>query len=121
MVQPELKYLLCTDVDDLVTYRPRNEAFTLFVQAIVGPRGADGEESFGLNICSSDWVKQNCNEPMLGLHLLIVPSYNYDEIVHFVSKVVTSCQAETWHACALKLQRLGSWEFEDYDELRGGS
>ncbi len=89
MIQPELRYLLCTDVHDLVTYRPADESFRLFVQAIVGPRGAEGEESFGFTICSSEWVEQNCIEPMLGLHLLIVPSYNYDQIIHFVSKIVT--------------------------------
>lgn len=118
MVQPELKHLLSADVPNLQRYRPEAEAFALFVQAIVGPRGQDGEESFGFTICSPEWIKEHCVEPMLGVHLLIVPSYEYDRIVRFVSKIIAACAAETWQQCAVKLQRLGGWEFEDYDAGR---
>src|SRR5205085_793592 len=106
-----------TEVDDLRAYRPADEAFTLFVQAMIGPIGEKGEESFGFTICSSEWIRQNCTEPMLGLHLLIVSSYDYDRVLQFVSKIVSACGAETWYDCALKPQRLGSWEFEDHHSL----
>jgi hypothetical protein len=109
VIQPELKHLLSADVPDMQAFRPPDEAFALSVQAIVGPRGQRGEESFGFRICSPKWIEHNCAEPMLGVHFLIVPSYNYDQIMRFVSKIVTACAAETWQECALKLQRLGTW------------
>jgi hypothetical protein len=119
VIQPELKHLLCPDVVDLKAYRPGTAAFSLFVQAVVGPRGAEGEESFGFTICTPDWMKERCvAEPLLGLHHLIVPSYNYDQIVLFVSRFVDRCAAETWQQVACKLQQLGSWEFEDYQPGR---
>ena len=118
MSQPELKHLLCTDVIDLKEYRPATNAFALFVQAIVGPRGSEGEESFGFLICTPDWIKEHhAAEPLLGLHHLIVASYNYDQIVRFVSEFVTRCAADTWQEVAAKLQRLGNWEFEDYQPV----
>lgn len=115
MVQPEIKHVLSFDVPDLRSYRPEEEAFAVFVRAIIGPHGERGEESFDFTVCSPEWIKQHCTEPMLGLHLLIVPSYNYEQFTKFLEKLVRACAAETWDECASKLQRIGSWEFEGYE------
>ena len=115
MVQPELRHLLSPNVADLKVYRPDDEAFAIFLQAIVGPRGREAGESFCFTVCSPQWIEQNCVEPMLGVHFLIVPSFNYDQTVGFVSKIVNASAAETWAECAIKLQRLGAWEFDGYE------
>ena len=80
--------------------------------------GNQEKSLFAFGSAVRKWIEQNCTEPMLGVHLLLVPSYNYRQIIQFVSKIATACAAETWRECAVKLQRLGSWEFEDYSERR---
>ena len=113
-VQPELKRLHSPDVD-LERYRPESESFGFLVQAMVGPTGIDSEESFSFMLCSPSWLAGHyANEIVLGAHHLIVPRYEYQRVLDFVAKFVSSCGANTWTEVAQKLSRLGSWEFSGY-------
>jgi hypothetical protein len=80
-----------------------------------GPKGTKGEESFDFTICTPQWFSERYDgEIILGLHHLIVPSYDYTKIVEFISKFASGCFGKDWKEVAQKLSRLGSWEFEDY-------
>lgn len=114
-MQAELRQLISPDTPDLERYRPDNEAFAISVQAIVGPNGAEGEESFDFTICTPEWIRQRYgDEIIIGLHHLIVPSYDHAKIAAFIEKFVSTCFGDNWTEVARKLTRLGSWEFEDY-------
>ncbi len=114
MMQAELKRLH-SDIFDLEHYRPEKEAFGISVQALFGPKGTNGEESFGFTICTPQWFSERHDgEIILGLHYLIVPSYDYAKIIGFISKFASGCLGKDWKEVARKLSRLGSWEFEDY-------
>ena len=117
----ELKWLHSPGIYDLEKYKPANpEKFApgLFLQAIVGPQGLPGEESFNIEVCTPKWLEGICGEDdvIMGRHRLIVRYYNYGRIVDFIKRYLRGCSGENWKEVGEKVARLGHWEFEDYRE-----
>ena len=87
-----IKYLYSPDINgDLREYNPlRNDNFSFLLQMIVGPKDAEGEESFELNVCTPQWLMTNLqNDSILfGRHRLIVLEFNYERIVRHLTKYV---------------------------------
>jgi len=101
------------DVESLEDYVPPEQAFCVFLQLLIGPKGASGEESFNLQVCSPEWLKQQVL-PMVGRHLLIVSRFDLREIHDFLQGAIDLIEADTWLEVAKKVARIGKWEFEDY-------
>ena len=117
----ELRGLYSPDIDDLEQYRPANpESFAFLLQAIVGPNGEDGEESFDIEVCTPKWMDQNfgLEDVRTGQHLLIIKEYNYQRIVRFIENYLMHCSGEDWAEVAKKVADMGHWEFENYTELK---
>lgn len=115
----ELKWLHCPDIYDLERYQPEDpEKFAFLLQAMVGPKGEEGEESFDIEVCTPRWLEEtySMDEIIVGRHYLIVREYNYPRIVAAIKKFLQSCSGENWNAVGEKVSRLGKWEFEDYTE-----
>ena len=53
----------------------------------------------------------------MGRHLLIVEAINQRKVELFVEDRLRRISADTWDDVALKIGRLGYWEFEDYTEF----
>jgi hypothetical protein len=102
------------DFQDLEQYDPPNAAFSIFLQLLIGPEAGSGEESFDIDVCSPRWLETQAL-PMIGRHLLIVERFDFPVIRHFLETTVAQMEDDTWHGLALKLARIGHWEFEDYD------
>jgi hypothetical protein len=49
-----------------------------------------------------------------GRHHLIVTGFDLAKIRSYLTGYAGTCSAKTWHEAAMKLSRLGHWEFEDY-------
>jgi DNA-binding transcriptional LysR family regulator len=49
-----------------------------------------------------------------GRHHLIVTGFDLAKIRSCLTGYARTCSAKTWHEAAMKLSRLGHWEFEDY-------
>ena len=122
-MQAELKRLHSPDVPDLRNYRPESaDCFGLLLQALIGPSGHEGEESFDMVVCTPEWLKQKYpNEIISGAHYLIVPHFDYEELERFISSFARRSCGGTWQEIAHKLSRLGKWEFEDYREEQNGA
>lgn len=117
MIRANLKQLYCPDLPNLEEYiPPQPERFGLFVQAMFGPEGSEGEESFDIVICTPGWLEEQVRDKgiLIGRHHLIVKDYDLNRIRTFLIKYAETCLGETWDAVAEKLARLGHWEFEDY-------
>jgi len=112
----ELKRLHSPDVLDLRSWLPASDEFAILVQILAAPQGSPGEESFDVTVCSTAWIAQRAREERIidGRHHLVVDHFDYDRLYQYISGYVSSCEGPTWQDVALRLGRLGRWEFEDY-------
>lgn len=115
-MKAELKRLHSPDADDLRTFVPPDpERFYLVVQAMIGPEGEDASESFDIVVCSGEWMREKSQRgPIVGLHHIVMANYDYDALARAIRGFCERCEATTWQAVAVKLGRLGRWEFDDY-------
>jgi len=116
MMRAELKGISSPDVE-LGTYWPEDETcFGFLIEALIGPEGEKGADLFQIMVCTPDWIKANYSDrkAVWGRHMLIVLDYDLLEIKSTISRYVESCTADDWYGLALKLSRIGGWEFEDY-------
>jgi len=116
-MKAELKGIHSPDIDDLSQYRPADAGnFGFLLQAMAGPKGQEGEESFDVMICTPKWLVENheSHEIIFGYHHIMVFEYDYSRIVGAIDKYVRGCTGDNWNEIATKLSRMGKWEFEDY-------
>jgi len=83
---------------------------------MVGPSDKDGAESFDILVCTPSWLQSELatNKVLSGRGTIIVSEYDYDEIVRYLEKEIALCHDNDWSKAALKLSRIGFWEYEDY-------
>lgn len=113
----EIKFFHSTDVYNLELYQPKKEDdFCILLQVMAGPENKEGEESFDITVCTPNWLINNYNKDdiIIGRHHLIVFKYDWLIIKKTIMDYVNNCTGNDWYECALKLSRLGRWEFEDY-------
>ena len=116
-MQAQLRRLHSPDVIELTTFRPEeSDCFGFLLQVLAGPRGAEGEESFDVLVCTPEWLKRGhkSTDFIIGRHYLIVFEYDYDRLFKYLDEYCSRCHGETWQEIAGQLGRLGKWEFEDY-------
>lgn len=117
IARPVLKRLHSPDAYDLHTFQPTDpKAFGILVQAMFGPENSEGEESFDIVVCTPAWLERQlkANGIIDARHHLIVGEFDLPRLQRFLTEYGNQCAAETWGEMALKLSRLGKWEFEDY-------
>ncbi|WP_080727724.1 immunity 8 family protein [Pseudomonas fluorescens] len=115
----ELKRVHSPGIYDLESYHPAcADSFCVLLQAMIGPSGEDGEESFDIEVYTPKWIENNLgtDEVLIGMHYLIVREYNYQKIVHAIEKFLLDCSGTNWREISKKVSRLGLWEFEGYEE-----
>lgn len=118
-MKAEIKHLHSPDVTDLKTYEPQEkDNFGFLLQVMAGPKGEEVEESFDMMVVTPKWLmkKYGNSEVILGKHYVIVFEYNYQNLYNRLQYEIDAFEEETWKAIALKLARLGHWEFDDYKE-----
>ena len=116
-MKPKIKHLHSPDIADLENYRPSvADEFYFLLQIVAGPEGQDGEESFDVIVCSPKSLGQTLGkgEILIGRHHLITNSYDYAMLVAFIREQCEKCSGKDWNDVAIKLARIGQWEFEDY-------
>ncbi|MEJ1334509.1 MAG: immunity 8 family protein [Candidatus Sedimenticola sp. (ex Thyasira tokunagai)] len=115
----ELKRVHSPDIDSLSSYQPEEpECFAFLLQAMIGPKGEDWEESFDIEVCTPKWIEKTygLDEIVIGRHYFIVREYNYENIIRTIDKYLMHCSGDDWKEVAARVSRLGRWEFEDYVE-----
>lgn len=116
----KILHFISPDVDlaRYVSSTPEDEG--IFLQMLVGPAGLPGEEAFGVFVCTPRYLMRwpYGEGPIIGRHILIVQSWNWQEISAFLTRVVESEDAPNWTELGERIGRVGSWEFEDLDRGR---
>ena len=116
-MKAEVRRFHSPDIADLDAYTPPNPTnFAFQLQVMAGPKGAAGEESFDLEVCTPEWLAERLrtDKVVIGRHHLMVTDYDWPPISAFIRTWVGNCEGDTWEQVALKIGRLGHWEFEDY-------
>jgi hypothetical protein len=94
------------------------EDFSFYLEVFVGIAPEGGGDSFGLRVCSPEWLAKKCETEGFfpGFHHLIVRLEDYDErnLRSFVDAWVSRCEGPDWHTIAQRLRLFGQWEYEDY-------
>lgn len=118
-MEAELRSLFSTDVDDLTSYEP-GETFCLTVRALIGPKGAPGEETFDFQVCSPSWLAAEVERDTLvsGRFFLFMINFDYGAVERHVAKQIAQANGSDWTEVATKLARWSYWEFEDYVEFQ---
>lgn len=116
MMRAILHGLHSPDAKDLEAYRPDGAAFSLLVQALIGPDPGRGEESFDFVVCSPAWLLERAKRTgyVIPRHHLVVESYSLATIRKAIEKVCREATGDDWSTLATYIGRFGKWEFEDY-------
>jgi hypothetical protein len=90
--------------------------FCILVQAMIGPEGGRGEESFDFTVCTPGQLNQSVREGnyVFGRHYLIVAHYDYNVILDAIRSLCRDITGTNWKEVGERLSRYGKWEFEDY-------
>ena len=116
MVTAELKGLQSPDGADLENFTPEQpDNFQIRVQALVGPLGSKGQESFDFVICTPQWLQNEVERqgPLFGKAHILVRAYDYNEIFGVLEKLCAELIADRWETIESKLRLYGDWEYED--------
>jgi hypothetical protein len=120
----ELRHLHSPDVLDMTAYIPEDPThFSILVQAMIGPSGEQGEESFDFIVCTPRWLETVLSQDgfVFGQHYLIVARYDYGLIWQVIEDLCNRTDGPDWTTIGNKLGRYGHWEFEDYKNYEPGS
>jgi hypothetical protein len=117
-----LKSLSSPDVgaDSLETHTPHlPDRFGIYVEAEIGPDGAEGADLFGVTVCSPLWLaeaatRENPKGFEFVRHRLVVDRWDADLIRRAIGDLCVHATGDGWNEIATKLSRYLAWEFEDY-------
>lgn len=113
----EIKGVISPDILDFKNYWPENEeCFSFLITVLVGPKNTEIQESFNVVVCTPQWLLKmyNENDTILGQNKLIVFKFDMERILARIKKLFNNCEGDTWNDIAIKLSRIGHWEFENY-------
>jgi hypothetical protein len=116
MVRAELKRLQSLDVADLENFSPPEaDNFRILVQALIGPLGSKGQESFDFVVCTPKWIENEVDTqgPRFGRAHILVKKYDYNEILGAIEKLCNGLSGDNWETIESKLRLYGEWEYED--------
>ncbi|MCA8979447.1 MAG: hypothetical protein KDC14_05440 [Planctomycetes bacterium] len=119
-MKAEIRSIHSPDAHDLQALldRPEN-AHSILVQVLVGPKGHPGEESLDFLVVNCDWIAARIRADGCGVFaagLIVVDVFDGAAICSQIEHLVSQLRAENWTDLALILGRYGTWEFEDYSE-----
>lgn len=116
-MRAEIRTLFSDIVDDLERFVPDEpDLFRVPIRLVAGPQGDVGEESFDFEVCSPRALALEIGDDgvLLLRHRVLMTSFDFARVRRFVERYVNGCEGTNWGEIALKLARLGQWEFEDY-------
>jgi hypothetical protein len=99
------------------SYWPEDlECFGLWLTVLTGPDDSEGGHLYQILVCTPEWIKKECLDrgAVWGRHMLIVPSFDPDQIKSEIVQYVEGCTGKDFGEIAQKVARIGAWEFEDY-------
>ena len=115
-MRADLRRLHSPDALDLRAWSPEDGEPAILVQLMVGPEGAEGEESFDVTLCTAGWLAGRASaEGVVDCrHHVVIADYDHEAVLRYFRERVAACEGATWQEVAARVGRIGRWEFEDY-------
>ena len=116
-MRAELKGLHSPDVDNLISYSPPEpDEFGFLLQALIGPAGEEGTESFDMIVCTPKWLAQKygVDAVVLGYHHIIMFEYSFERLQARLERLCNRTSGNSWGEIATRLALIGKWEFDNY-------
>jgi hypothetical protein len=116
-MRAELRYLHSPDAPDLSAYQPETpDHFHILIQAMIGPEGEPGEESFDFVVCTPAWLAGQiaADGPRFGRYHLLMREFDLSLLERTIQHLCSRTTGPDWNSVAEILARWGKWEFEDY-------
>jgi hypothetical protein len=109
-------YDVTVPLEDYIPEDPANVSLHLVASVgILG--GGDGADLFDIHVCTPRWLAGEVDaDPIeIGAGMLIVSTYDYARVASFIRDYISGCQGRTWLEAALRVCKIGNWEFDgDY-------
>ena len=118
-MKAEVKRFHSPDISDVESFKPVNKKeFGFLLQVIIGIKGVDSEESFDMIVCTPRWLEKKMisSNIIFGEHYLLVIDYNFNRIKSKILDYIDNLDEDNWELLASKIDRIGKWEFRDYQE-----
>lgn len=112
--------IFSSDVSDLKLFIPdKHDNFGFSLTLNIGVAGDEAGDLFEMYVCTPKWLSDTLTKDAVffGYQYIIVRSYNYDLLLKSINRVVENCSGETWEEIAVKLNRYGRWEFDEYKDF----
>ncbi|CAM1364746.1 conserved hypothetical protein [Tenacibaculum litoreum] len=103
-------------------YKPKEkDLFGFNFSLEVGPLNGRGQEVFDFLVASPRYLTehyhhQSGKKAIFGRHIIIMFEYDFNELYTLVNKYIEKLDEPNWNDLAIKIGRIGHWEFEDYQE-----
>ena len=93
-----------------------NEHKSFSINIYVGPQNYEISESFTLNICNIDFVRNIVNQTGIfnSNWYLIIEKPDRNMIEQYITNAVSKIEGKDWAECVKKLRLIGQYEFDDY-------
>ena len=97
----------------------RPEAFSIFITASIGNE-TEGADLFEIQVCTPEYLKEQISlkGALWGRHMLIVNRYDPLAIETKIKAYLDDCNGKDWPEVAVRVSRIGHWEFEDYQPYK---
>ena len=114
-MKAEVKAVFSSDFDER-SHSEEGDEFSFWIQVLVGPEGEgeDSHEQFQVQVCTPKWLLKfhQSEDIIVGTGRIIVLEYDWPRLERTIRDWVSSWSAPTWRELALKIARLGPWEFD---------
>jgi hypothetical protein len=116
MIVAELRGIDWYEEGSLENHHPDPERpFWFEVNLTVGEKGHRGADLFVVTVCNVLAIGVDLKRgPVLGFGRFIVERFDFLEFQRAMREYCAQCVGESWKEVALKVSRIGTWEF-DYD------
>ncbi len=80
----------------------------------IGPKGLPGEEIVLVDVSNALFLAEEARDlgPRLVVSTIVVETFSVAVVERIVREFCKTCRGSTWHDVALRLTRLGRWEYE---------
>ena len=111
MITPELKDILCPDLEK-PALPPEPEDCIVSLQAAIGPKGEVGEDLFFFTVVTPKALLRE-ELPRWGRGLLVVEAFSWVAVERALERLLAHARRESWSEVAAVLNQELNWEFEN--------